>query len=125
MYKDAIEKAGTGAHWGMYELAYGADSGTYIALSSRNSMAEIDTSMMDGPKFMEAMGEDGMKKFMELYGETVDTAHTELFSINPVASYVSEATIKADPAFWRPTKPAAVAAVATAKPAAEAKKNNP
>jgi hypothetical protein len=118
-YRNAMEKSGSSAHWAMYELAYGAESGTYIALSSRNSMAEIDTNMMEGPKFLQAMGEDGMKNFMHLYGETVDTAHTELFSINPLASYVSEDTIKADPSFWKP-KPAAVTA---AKPAAETKKS--
>ena len=30
-------------------------------------------------------GEEGMKKFDELYGKTVESMRTELFSINPRA----------------------------------------
>ncbi len=115
--RDAHDKAGTSAHWAMFEVAYGADDGTYIALSADKSLADIDTGYDEDKKFRDALGEDGMKSLSELYGATVDSSHSELFSINPHQSYVSEEWIKADPEFWKPRSPAPAA-----KPAAEEKK---
>lgn len=123
MYKDACEKAGIDAHWGMYEVAFGADGGTYLALTHRDSLAELDKGMADGQKLMEAMGgEEGMTKFDELFGQAVDVSRSELFSINPKQSYIDESTAKADPDFWRPKSAAPKAqSPATAKPAAAPK----
>jgi hypothetical protein len=120
MVKDAHEKAGDSAHWAMFEVAYGAEDGTYLALSGDKSMADIDTGYSEDKKFHDAMGEDGMKKLDELYGATVESAVSELFQINPHQSYVSEDWMKADPDFWK-LKPAAAPAPA-AKPAEPAKK---
>lgn len=120
MVKDAHDKAGTSAHWAMYEIAYGAPDGTYIALSSDNSLADIDTGYAENKKFMEAMGEDGVREFRRLFADTVDSSESQLFSINPKQSYVPDEWIKADPDFWKP-KPAA-AKPATAKPVAAEKK---
>jgi hypothetical protein len=50
MYKDACEKAGMDLHWGMYHVAYGADDGTYIALTHRDSLAELDKEMAEDKK---------------------------------------------------------------------------
>jgi len=117
IYQDAWDKVNVGAHWAVYEGTYGVESGTYLVLSHRDSMKEIDDIRAFGPKFVEAMGGgDGMAKFDELFGQAVDSSRTELFSINPKQSYAEEAWIKADPDFWKPKKAAAEAAVA--KPAA-------
>jgi len=123
MYKDACEKAGIATHWGMYGIQYGGDNGTYIALTHRDSLAEVDNEMADGKKLVEAMGgEEAMQKFDELFAQAVDTMRSELFSINPKQSYVDEATMKADADFWRPKAPASKAQSATAaKPAATPK----
>ena len=56
MYKDACEKAGLNIHWGMYETAYGGEGGTYIGLTHRDSLAEIDQERANGKKFVEALG---------------------------------------------------------------------
>ena len=117
LVKDAHDKAGTSAHWGMYEVAYGAPDGTYLAFSADDSMADIDTGYADDKKFHDALGEDGMKELQDLYGKTVESSISELFSINPKQSYVPEEWIKADPDFWKP-KPA-MASAAPAKPAAK------
>jgi hypothetical protein len=106
LIKDAHEKAGTSAHWAMYEVAYGAEDGTYIALSADKSMADIDTGFGEDKKFREALGEDGMKNLDELFAAAVESSHSELFSVNPRQSYVSDGWIKTDPEFWTP-KPAA------------------
>ena len=109
MVKDAHDKAGTSAHWGMYEAAFGVEDGTYIALTGDPSMSAIDTAFSEDKKFREAIGgAEGMQKLDELFGEAVDSSHTELFTVNPKQSYVSEDWIKSDPNFWRP-KPAAAA----------------
>lgn len=124
MYKDACEKADIGAHWGMYELAYGGETGTFIALSHRETLAELDKDLMDGKKIVEAMGgEEAMQKFDELFGQAVDSEHVELYSINPKQSYAEEEWIKADPDFWKPKAAATkTQSAATAKPAAAAPK---
>jgi hypothetical protein len=118
MVKDAHDKAGTSAHWAMFDAAYGADDGTYLLLSAHNSMADIDTGYAEDKKFRDALGEDGMKELDKLYGETVESSHSELFAINPKQSYVSEDWIKANPDFWKPKAAMAPAA----KPATEEKK---
>lgn len=107
MVKDAHEKAGDSAHWGMYEAAFGADDGTYIVITGDPSMSAIDTGFAEDKKFREAIGGDeGMRKLDQLYGETVASSHSELFTVNPKQSYVSDDWIKSDPDFWKP-KPAA------------------
>jgi hypothetical protein len=117
MVKDAHEKAGTSAHWGMYEIAFGAPDGTFIALTGDPSMSAIDLGYAEDKKFVAALGGDeGMRKLDQLFGDAVESSHSELFTVNPKQSYVSDDWIKADPGFWKP-KPAA----APAKPAAAAK----
>jgi hypothetical protein len=125
MVKDAHDKAGTSAHWGLYDIAYGAEGGTYLVLSGDNSMSEIDKGFAESKKWIQAMGgEEGMKKFDELLGAAVESSRSELFAVNPRQSYVDDEWIKADPDFWKPkaaeavakaTKPATTASV---KPAA-------
>jgi hypothetical protein len=103
MVKGAHEKAGTSAHWGAYEMAFGGDDGTVIVLTHRESLKEVDQSFSEFKKFAEAMGgEDGMYKLDEVCGQGVDSSHAELFAINPRQSYPDEAWIKADPDFWKP-----------------------
>ena len=118
MVKDANDKAGTSNHWGMYEVAFGDPDGTYIALTGDPSMSAIDLGYSEDKKFREAMGGDeGMRKLDQLFGEAVESSHSELFTVNPKLSYVSDDWIKADPEFWRPK-----AAMPAAKPAAMAPK---
>ena len=118
MYKDAMDKAGSKEHWGMYEVMYGGEGGTYIGITGRASLAEVDESLANGKKFVEAAGgEEAVDKLNKLFGEAVESIRTELFNINPKQSYVDEATMKADADFWKPKAPKAAVA-ATAKPAA-------
>ncbi len=116
MYKEANDKAGTTAHWAAYEVAYGTEQGTYIAITARDSLTEIDTGFAEGKKIADALGgEEGMRKLDNLYWQALDSARTELFSVNPKQSYAEEAWIKGDPDFWKPK-------MAAAKPASDDKK---
>jgi len=77
-----------------------------------------DLVLANGKKFVEAAGgEEAAAKLDQLFGQAVESVRTELFSINPKQSYVDEATINADPDFWKP-KAAAKAQSATTKPTA-------
>lgn len=117
MYKEACDKAGLGLHWGAYEVMYGGEGGTYIMLTHRDSLAEIDKERAASKKIMEAMGgEDGAAKMDQMFAAAVESVRSELFSINPRQSYVDEATMKADADFWKPKAPKGSAS-ATAKPA--------
>jgi hypothetical protein len=119
LVKDAYEKAGTSAHWAMFEAMFGSERGTFVALTADESLAEIDTSLANGKKFGDALGEAGGKKLDELAASAIASWHNELFSVNPKQSYVSPDWIKADPDFWRPKAPAAKPAL---QPAAAAEK---
>jgi hypothetical protein len=119
MVKDAHEKAGTSAHWGMYEIAFGAPDGTFIAVTGDPSMSAIDLGYSEDKKFVAALGGDeGMRKLDQLFGEAVESSHSELFTVNPKQSYVSDDWVKADPGFWKPK----AAMMPAAKPAAMAPK---
>ena len=118
LVKDAHEKAGTSAHWTMYEVAYGANDGTYMALSADDSMAAIDTGFAESKKFRDALGADGVKEYRALFASAVDTSYSQLFSINPKQSYPMDEWVKNDPNFWRPkaAKPAMAKPEAAKKP---------
>ena len=111
---DATKKAGTSAHWAMYEIAYGG-ADEYVIFSGDKSMSDIDTGYAEGKKFNEAMGEEGMRKLDQLVQSSVDSADSELFEINPRQSYPPEDWVKANPEFWKP-KPAMAAAAKSAAP---------
>lgn len=102
MVKAAYEKGVPDAHWGMFEMMYGGEGGTYLVLSGHKSLAEIDQSFAQGKAFQAAMGEEGMKKLDEKFGDCVDVTQHQLFAFNPHMSYVKDEWIKADPDFWKP-----------------------
>ncbi|MBZ5539184.1 MAG: hypothetical protein LAN61_01565 [Acidobacteriia bacterium] len=120
MVKAAYEKALPEAHWGTFEQVYGGDGGTYLVLTARKTLAEVDRAHQDDKQFAAAMGEDGMKKLDELFGASVESSQHQLFAFNPRMSYVADEWIKADPDFWKPK-----AAAPAAKSAAEDKKAKP
>ncbi len=122
MYKDACDKAGLSLHWGAYEVMYGGEGGTYIMLTHRDSLTEIDKERAESKKIMESMGgEEGAAKMDKMFAAAVESVRSELFTINPKQSYVEEATMKADADFWKPRPAAPKAAASTAvKPAASA-----
>ncbi len=113
MVKDGHAKAGTGAHWGMYDISYGAEDGTYLIHTADKSMTDIDNSITDSKKWVAAMGGPaGLKKFDELVAAAVDHGDSELFAVNPKQSYPADEWVKADPEFWKPKAEAPAAKVA-------------
>jgi hypothetical protein len=122
MVKAAYEKAVPEAHWGTFEEIYGGEGGRYLVLTGRTSLSEVDRAFSeDDPKFMAAMGEDGMKKLDEMVGSCIESSEHQLFAVNPHMSYVSDEWIKSDPDFWKPKAAMAPAA----KPAMKEEKAKP
>jgi hypothetical protein len=120
MAKAGYEKGVPGAHWGMFEQIFGGESGTYLLMISHRTLAEIDKGFADDKQFDAAMGEEGLKKFGDLYAECCEASQHQLFAFNPHQSYVQDEWIKADPSFWKPTPLAT-----SAKAYATEKKPNP
>jgi len=101
LVKDAYAKV-PDVQWAMYERAYGGSEGYFIYITPLKSAAEIDRNFTNGPKFVEAIGKEGMQKLNELMSASVDQAEINLFALNPAISYVGPEMIKADPTFWNP-----------------------
>jgi hypothetical protein len=103
MVKAAYEKGVPGSHWGMFEQVYGGDGGSYLVLTARKTLAEVDHGFqVENKQFETAMGADGMKKLDELVAASVESDQHQLFAFNPHMSYVAEEWVKADPDFWKP-----------------------
>ena len=117
MYKEGFEKI-PDAKWAVFESAYGANNGGMFAVfTPMKSLSEVDQEYADQKKFMDAMGEDKMKKLGELSAACVESEQSNLFHFNPKMSYPADDWIKADPGFWKPK--AAVAAAPAKESAAK------
>jgi hypothetical protein len=103
------------AHWAVYEAAYGQEDATYLVIIPMKSAAEIDKSMEQDKQFVEAMGEDGMKKLGDLESSAVEFTQTNLFQFSPGMSYPPDEWVKADPDFWKPKAAASAKAMPKAK----------
>ena len=104
--KAASEKSNPDAHWGTFEQRFGGEGLSFLVLQAHKSLAELDNGPEKDKKFAEAMGEEGMKKFTELYASAVSGSQHQLFAFSPSLSYIYPEWAKADPEFWQ-AKPAA------------------
>ena len=103
MVKAAYEKGVPGSHWGVFNQVYGGEGGSYLVLTSRKTLAEVDRGFqVEDKQFEAAIGADGMKKLDELIAASVESSLHQLFAFNPHMSYVADEWIKADPDFWKP-----------------------
>ncbi|MGD0682093.1 MAG: hypothetical protein ABR990_08580 [Terracidiphilus sp.] len=117
MWIAAEDKVGGADHWGAYRIEYGEQLGSYVFLTSDNSLADIDQSNALESKFNAALSESDKVRLRELREAAIDTDRFELYSVNPAQSYVPDAFTKADPEFWKPK--------AAEAPATEPKKHKP
>ncbi len=85
---DAYKKSMPDAHWAIYQEVFGTQAGEYLVITPMKSASEIDKGFADNPKFMAAMGEDGMKKLSELSAAAIQETMVNLFVFSPAKSYV-------------------------------------
>ena len=103
LVKAAYEKGVPGSHWGVFEEVFGGDGGSYLVLTARKTLAEVDHGFqVENKQFEAAMGAEGMKKLEELVAASIESEQHQLFAFNPHMSYVADEWIKADPDFWKP-----------------------
>jgi hypothetical protein len=102
LVKDGYKKGLPEATWVMYQQAYGVPGNEYLVITTLKSMAEVDANFASGHKFVEAMGEKGMKQLEELSAASIEAQQTNLFQINPRMSNPPEPWIAAEPDFWKP-----------------------
>ena len=103
LVKAAYEKGVPGSHWGLFEQVFGGDGGSYLVLTARKTLAEVDHGFqVENKQFEAAMGAEGMKKLEELVAASIESEQHQLFAFNPHMSYVADEWIKADPDFWKP-----------------------
>ena len=76
LVKDAYAKV-PGVQWAMYERVYGGPDHYFIYITPLKSAAEIDTNFANGPKFVEAIGKDGMKQLNEPVGRIRGPGRTQ------------------------------------------------
>jgi hypothetical protein len=101
LVKPALIKANPDDNWAMYERAYGAGGPAFAVFHVMKSAAEIDQGFANDPKFVAAMGPEGMKKLSDLSAAAIEGSESNLFMINPRISYVGPEMISADPEFWK------------------------
>jgi hypothetical protein len=102
LWMAAADKAGSSDHWGAYRVEYGEQVGSFIFLTSDNSLADIDKSNAEESKFNAVLSESDKVRMRDLRQAAIDTDRFELYSVNPAQSYVGDEFIKADPDFWKP-----------------------
>jgi hypothetical protein len=102
LYHDGYEKVPS-AKWALFESVYGTDNGgMFLVFNPMKSLAEVEEGYADQKKFVDAMGEDKMKRLSELSASCIESTQTNLFRFSPKMSYPDESWIKADPTFWKP-----------------------
>jgi hypothetical protein len=100
----AYKKGLPDANWVTFQQLYGTNGGAFLVVTKLKSLAEADQNMASDPKFMEAMGEDGMKKLEELEAACLESTQTNLFSFSPEMSYPPESLTKGEPDYWKQPK---------------------
>jgi len=119
--KEGYGKGDPDAHWGTFELVYGGDNGTYLVLTARKSLSEVDHGFAIEKQINSAIGEANGKKMDELFASCVESVQSQLFAFNPAMSYPADEWIKSDPDFWQPKAAMPMAK----KPAADDAKPKP
>lgn len=101
MVQAGYKKGLPDANWVVFEQLYGTGGSAYLVIGKLKSMAEADQHLASGKQFVDAMGEDGMKKMSELEAACVESEQTNLFAFSPEMSYPPEVLTKAEPGFWK------------------------
>ncbi len=114
----AYTKAGiTNERWIAYQVAAGAQLGTFLYFSPWTTLAEAD---IDNQKAYDAaMGDSGRLRQTDISRQSIASREFQVFAVSPKMSYLSKEAMAADPDFWNPkpvAKPPAGKAEAKPKP---------
>jgi hypothetical protein len=113
--RKAHEQANVDEHFGVYEVASGMPTGTYVVFSGLNALAELDADL-HGQKYRDAVGDEGRAKMQKLIADSVVSADRMVFKFSPRMSNPPAWLLKNDHGFWAPARPVVRPAMPTAKP---------
>jgi len=106
-FQAAFKKAAPQSGYRMYQVVAGVQGPAYLVFQSYESLADLDKAAATDAAIMAAMGADDGRALEKFEAEGLLNSETQRFAMNGPMSYVDQATIDSDPAFWRPKKPAA------------------
>jgi hypothetical protein len=113
--RKAHEQANVDEHFGVYEIASGMPTGTYVVFAGLNSLAELDSDP-HGQAYRDAVGDEGRAKMQKLIADSVVSADRMVFQFSPRMSNPPAWLLRTDPVFWTPAKPVVRPAMPGAKP---------
>ena len=113
--KRAHEQANVDEHFGVYEVASGMTTSTYLVLTGLNSLAELDSDP-HSQAYRDAVGDEGRSKMQKLVADSVISADRMVFRFSPRMSNPPPWLVKSDPEFWAAAKPVVRPALPAAKP---------
>ena len=118
---EALKKANVPSPSTVFGITAGMPNGTFLVITPRKSLAEMDPNPERAKAIQDAMGEENAKKRQKLIRDSVMSTETSIYAFSPRMSYVSKEWIAADPDFWEPKQMVAMkAAPKTRKSAASA-----
>ena len=113
--RKAHEQANVDEHFGVYEIASGMPTGTYVVFVGLNSLAELDSDP-HGQGYRDAVGDEGRARMQKLIADSVVSADRMVFQFSPRMSNPPAWLLRTDSVFWKPAKPVVRPALPTAKP---------
>lgn len=106
-FQGAYKKAAPQSAYRVYEVVAGAPGPTFLLFTSFQALAELDRVPAVDEAVMKALSVDDQRALQKFSAEGLINSESQRFALNGPMSYVDQATINQDPAFWRPKKPAA------------------
>lgn len=118
-YNAALTKANIDWHVATYQVVSGGPFGTFLFLSSRRSLQELDEAFARGDEEQKAIDEAlggpvAAANLRARFSEVIADGTNTLFAINPGMSRPTAEMAAVDPDFWTP-KPAGASGKALAK----------
>jgi hypothetical protein len=114
---DALKKANAETNTAFYSVTAGMPGGTYMVITPRKSLAELDPNPAMGKAVQDAMGEGNTKKRQKLIADSVTGTDVSIYAFSAKMSYVPKEWAKTGGDFWAP-KPPPPPRPAAKKPAA-------
>lgn len=106
-YAAAARKINSKTGFRVYEVIAGQPGPTYFIFGSTRDFADFDADMKANQATMAAMVPEDGAAAQKWIREGLINNETQRFRLDPMQSYVDEATKAKDPAFWMPKKAAA------------------
>jgi hypothetical protein len=104
VFQTGYKKAAPQSGYRVYQVVAGAPGPTYMVFGSFESFGDLDKEQAIGQSVMATFSADEQRALQKFSAEGLINSESQRFAMNGPMSYVDQATIDQDPAFWRPKK---------------------